>query len=171
MKRGLSMKDPAEQKHESEELSPEPSSRAQTPTALAANASKSSSPKIAGNFEIGQLVADKYRILSLIGRGGMGCVYEIEHVFLNKHFALKVLTSSSLSSVAILRFQKEAKAAALLDYPSLIRVVEFGLIDEEQPFLLMELIRGKTLAELIKHDRRLPLDTVLPIFKEICLGL
>jgi serine/threonine protein kinase len=116
-------------------------------------------------------LADRYRIVRLLGKGGMGTVYEVEHVFLQKRFALKLISAISSSDVTLRRFQQEAKAAALLDYPYLVKVHDFGIVNGDQPFFIMDLIEGSTLSSLIAERGRAPLDTVLTIFKQVCLGL
>lgn len=118
-----------------------------------------------------QLVAGRYRILSLIAQGGMGAVYRAEQVFLRKQYALKTLTSGDVSDVNWRRFQKEARAAALLDHPNLIKVHDCGLINDDQPFFIMDLVDGVTLAQMIKTTNHLPLNTGLEIFVQACRGI
>jgi len=119
-------------------------------------------------FAPGQIVADRYRIIRLLGQGGMGKVYEVENVFLQKRFALKVLGSQK--ETALRRFQQEAKAASRLDHPSLIKVQDFGLLDGAQPFLIMDLVTGVTLSEVIKRAP-LTFNEATHVFKQICWGL
>jgi serine/threonine protein kinase len=118
----------------------------------------------------GQILAGKYRVISLIGHGGMGSVYKVEQMLLNKVCALKTLNAHKISDDAWRRFQYEAKAAALLDHPCLIKVLDMGLLDEEHPFFTMELAEGQPLANMLK-DGPLPLDMVLEIFHQLSLGL
>jgi len=118
----------------------------------------------------GTIIAKRYRVLFLIGHGGMGSVYKVEQLLLNKNYALKTLQASTISDNAWRRFQQEAKAAALLDHPALIKVVDMGLIDEGHPFFVMELAEGVPLSSLLKSGP-LPLDTVLEIFRQLSLGL
>jgi len=126
------------------------------------------SPPDTTAFMPGQIVAERYRIVRLLGQGGMGKVYEVENVFLQKRFALKVLGSQKES--ALRRFRLEAKAASRLDHPSLIKVHDFGLIDGEQPFLIMDLVTGVTLSSVLKRAP-LTFDAATNIFKQICWGL
>src|ERR1700733_14597741 len=79
----------------------------------------------------GHVIGGKYKILSMLGSGGMGTVFRVQQVFLNKDFALKRLECGKISDVAIRRFQMEARAASLLNHPNLVQVHDFGLLDNE----------------------------------------
>lgn len=118
----------------------------------------------------GDVVADQYRIISPIGQGGMGVVYEVEQIFLQKRFALKVVNLQNLTDVGLRRFQKEAQALAVLDDPCLAKVVSFGLLNGTAPYLVMNLVKGVTLSALIKSGA-LSHETILIFFKRICRGL
>lgn len=115
-------------------------------------------------LEPGTLVAERFRIVELLGRGAMGSVYRVEQVFLNKQFALKVLNGLIVSSNTVRRFQNEAKTASRLDHPNLAKAIDFGLIEGNHPFLIMELVSGKTLADHLKKTGRLTLPMALTIF-------
>src|SRR5438477_11114386 len=108
---------------------------------------------------VGALIGDRYRVLSRLGRGGMGVVYRVEHVMMKKEVALKLLHPelSRLDEVAR-RFEREAEAAARLDHPNIITVTDFGRADG-QLFLVMELLSGRSLAELLRSGQRRPLGT------------
>ena len=127
-------------------------------------------PQRSSRLQAGQLIADRYRVISLLGEGGMGSVYKVEQVFLRKEFALKTLSAGGISTVNWRRFQKEAKAAALLDHPALIKVQDFGLFDEDQPFFVMDFVEGETLSAILKRGA-MPLNMVLEVFQQACLGL
>jgi len=98
----------------------------------------------------------------------MGAVYEVENVFIGKRFALKVLNSQTDSAVR--RFQIEAKAASRLDHINLLKVYDFGLLDGERPYLLMDLAHGVPLSSVITK-KTLSFEAVLNIFRQICAGL
>ena len=90
-----------------------------------------------------------YRILGEIGRGGMGVVYEAEHVTLGRKVALKVLSARmSVNALALSRFQREAKTIAKLHHTNIIPLFEFGE-DQGIAFLAMQLIQGKSLDHVI----------------------
>ncbi len=120
---------------------------------------------------LNQIVEGRYRVIALLGEGGMGAVYKVEQIFLKREQALKTLRTSRVSDVSWRRFQKEAKAAALLDHPALVKVHDFGLIEEAQPFFVMDLAAGRTLSAIIKERGALPLDMVTIIFRQLCGGL
>lgn len=119
----------------------------------------------------GELVGGRYKILSLIGKGAMGSVYRAEQVFLRREVALKTINASVASDIAIVRFQKEAQAANKLEHPNLVRVTDFGMLDEERPFFVMELAAGETLATYLKERGVMPVSTALKIFIAISNAL
>ena len=120
-----------------------------------------------------------YRILTLLGGGGMGLVYKAEDLKLNRPVALKFLPEELASdSLAIQRFEREAKAASALNHPNICTIYgveEYG----PQPFMAMELLEGESLRELIAehgpHDSsgtsHLPLPKILDIAIQIATGL
>jgi len=92
----------------------------------------------------GTLVADRYKVVGALGRGGMGHVYRAEHVGLHKEVALKVLGAPGVDQLAA-RFEREAHAIARLDHPGCVRVLDYGAAGGA-PYLAMELLEGPTLA-------------------------
>lgn len=118
----------------------------------------------------GSLVLDRYKVIELLGKGGMGSVYHVQHVHLKSEFALKVLNKQADSNVWR-RFDNEAKAASRLDHPNLIKVQDSGLLPDGQPFFIMDLVKGETLADLIKRSGRLPLKETLKIFIQVGFAL
>jgi eukaryotic-like serine/threonine-protein kinase len=101
-------------------------------------------------FAPGTLVAERYRIIGSIGRGGMGHVYRAEHIWLHKEVALKVLGISGVDQLAA-RFEREAHAVARLDHPGCVRVIDYGMAGGA-PYLAMELLEGKTLAATLRDE-------------------
>ncbi len=117
------------------------------------------------------LVAEKYRITSQIGSGGMGSVYIVRQIFLGKDFALKLLAGTDHSDVAVQRFQQEARTTALLRHPNLVEVHDFGIYENDRPFLVMDLVQGYTLARLLKRSGTLSVDYVIALALEVSRGL
>jgi serine/threonine protein kinase/Tol biopolymer transport system component len=126
---------------------------------------------------VGQRVSH-YRVLSLLGGGGMGLVYRAEDLKLDRPVALKFLPEEMASdSLAIHRFEREARAASALNHPNICTihgVEEHG----NQPFIVMELLEGESLRELISRcaaqddkGSSLPLDRILDIAIQIAEGL
>lgn len=119
----------------------------------------------------GEIIAGRYKVISLLGHGGMGSVYKVEQIFLKKEYALKMLNSVGLSDVVLRRFQKEAQAASKLDHPSLVKAHEFGLIDGSQPFFVMDLAEGETLSGHLKRHGMLSQAETIRLMIPICFGL
>ncbi len=133
---------------------------------------KSIQPQISStaDFHQDQILAGRYRVLSLLGQGGMGVVYKVEQIFLGKELALKTIMKSEQTEFTLRRFQTEARAVFSLSHPNIIAVHDFGLLDEHTPFMAMEIVNGKTLGEFIK-ERQLSVDEIIPIFIQVCFGL
>ena len=89
-------------------------------------------------------VADRYKVLSVLGSGGMSRVYRAQHVALGTEVALKLLGDAQHAA----RIAREAQAIARLDHPGCVRIRDHGLDEEGAPYLAMELLEGPTLAEL-----------------------
>ena len=119
----------------------------------------------------GAVLSGRYEVISVIGSGGMGVVYKVKQPYLRKYFALKTVRSPYLSEQAITRFRKEAKAAGALDHPGLVAVHDFGLLEDGQPFLVMDLIETGSLWDAIKQCGQLPEERVLDIFEQACDAL
>jgi len=95
-------------------------------------------------------VIGNYRVVSELGRGGMGTVFRVEHAILGRHHALKVIQASALerSPTAGPRFLREARAASRVRHPNIVDVFDFGYVDG-RPYYVMELIDGRSLDTLI----------------------
>ncbi len=121
---------------------------------------------------IGQTLAGRYEILSKLGEGGMGIVYKARHTSLDRLVAVKVmLHAHTRDSAALQRFQREAKVLSAVEHPNLIFVHDFGETDSKEPFLVMELLEGKTLAEIIEKHGKVPVAVAVEVFVEICEGM
>jgi tRNA A-37 threonylcarbamoyl transferase component Bud32 len=117
------------------------------------------------------VIDDRYRIISVLGRGGCGCVYKVVQMSLKKQFALKTLNPVNTSEITTLRLHKEAQAASRLEHPNLVRAVDFGMINGTQPFLVMDLVEGPTLGQYLKTHGRTSMSTALEIFRPLCDAL
>lgn len=122
-------------------------------------------------FEPGTLLLDKFRVVEHLGAGGMGNVYRVDHLLLEKPFAFKCLNKFQEADASWKRFQNEAKAAQLLDHPNLLKVFEFGLLESGQPFFLMELVEGTTLADEIKRLGHLPTQRAITLFIQVAFAI
>jgi Protein kinase domain len=126
----------------------------------------------ADDLQPGQIIADRYEVLSLIGRGTMGSVYRVQQLHLQKKVALKVLNKvAGTGSNNQRRFQNEAVAAGRLDHPNLVRALDFGFLENEQPYIVMELVQGETLADYLNREGRLGPEAAAELFIPLCLAL
>lgn len=121
---------------------------------------------------IGTVLAERYKILSLAGTGGMGSVYKGMHLLMDRVVAIKMLHAHLVSnSHALQRFQQEAKASCALAHPNIISVYDFGVAPQGQPYLVMEYLEGTSLSDVIQKEKHLPSDRVLHIFTQCCDAL
>ena len=119
----------------------------------------------------GAILLDRYKVIGLLGRGGMGSVYSVEHLNLQKSYAMKFLHKHQANDAAWRRFETEARAANKLDHPNLVKVHDSGLLTDGQPYFIMDLVEGESLAEILKTSGRLPLDRALKIFIQVGFAL
>lgn len=116
----------------------------------------------------------RYKILSVIGSGAMGVVYRAHDLQMDRDVAIKILSlpeDSLNDSVMRERFIREAQTLALLDHPSIIKLLSWGFSDTNDLFLVMELLEGKTLAAELKDVSRLSPTKFHQIFSQIFAGL
>lgn len=113
----------------------------------------------------------KYKLLRLIGTGGMSSVYLAEHVLMKQKRAVKVLPKSRVNDSSYLaRFHLEAQATASLDHPNIVRAYDVDN-DGEQHFLVMEYIDGKDLQNIVKQEGPLPLELACNYIAQTAVGL
>jgi len=131
----------------------------------------SSDPIGGGRFTPGAIIGERYRIVALLGRGGMGEVYRAEDLRLVQVVAIKFLPEAlSRDASALARFHSEVRVARQVSHPNVCRVFDIG--DAEGiPFLTMEYVDGEDIASLIRRIGRLPQDKATEISRQICAGL
>src|ERR1700728_2463831 len=146
--------------------SPRPSSRSSSRT--------SSFPEYMvseGRFLPGRLIAGRYRIIALLGKGGMGEVYRADDLTLGQAIALKFLPDAAGRDEALLeRFRNEVRIARRVSHPNVCRVYDVGEV-EGQTFFTMEYSDCEDLASLLRRIGRLPPDKALDIARHLCAGL
>ena len=123
-----------------------------------------------GRFPPGTLVNGRYRIVGLLGRGGMGEVYRATDLALAQAVALKFLPEAGVSERVLERFHAEVRIARQVSHPNICRVYDIGEVDG-QPFISMEYVDGEDLADLLQRIGRLPADKALETARKICAGL
>jgi serine/threonine-protein kinase len=124
-----------------------------------------------GAFTPGTVVADRYRIIGLLGRGGMGEVYRADDLKLGHPVALKFLPKELSSDPSRLeRFYAEVRLARQVSHPNVCRVYDVAELDG-QHYLTMEYVDGEDLSSLLKRIGRLPSDKALEISRHLCAGL
>lgn len=100
---------------------------------------------------IGRTLAGRYRIVRELGEGGMGSVFEAEHLTLGRRVAVKILLDQhATSSDFRARFEREAKVLSALSHPNIVTVTDFGF-EAEMPFLVMDLLEGRELGDLLEE--------------------
>ena len=125
----------------------------------------------AGRFLPGSLLAERYRIVALLGRGGMGEVYRADDLTLGQPVALKFLPEEAAKDPALLeRFRGEVRISRKVSHPNVCRVYDVGEVDG-QTFFTMEYVDGEDLASLLRRIGRLPNDKAIDIARQLCAGL
>jgi len=117
------------------------------------------------------ILFDKFRVVKLLGCGGMGSVFQVEHLHLRTQYALKCLNKLQHDDATWRRFEIEARAANILDHPNLIKVHDSGLLPDGQPYFVMDFVNGVTLADEISRTGRLPVPSVLKLFIQVGFAL
>ncbi len=122
---------------------------------------------------IGMIIADRYRIVELLGRGGMGIVYKVEHVRIGKLLAMKLLAGElSRNQEVVRRFKTEALTASKLSSPNTVQVFDFGVAESQGlTYLVMELVTGDDLGRVLKLNNALPATRIGRIVLQVANSL
>jgi serine/threonine protein kinase len=130
----------------------------------------------ASGYSEGSVVAQKYRLVRILGEGGMGAVWVAQNLTLGVQVALKLIRSEIEGKVDGLseRLLTEARAAASIGHPAIIQVFDFGLTEHREPFIAMELLHGDSLAQVVKKRGRIAagraVRTILPVIEALCVA-
>ena len=128
--------------------------------------------KFGGLGRFTETTLGSYRLGKILGRGGMGEVYEATHVTTHEAAAVKLLHAHILADPDLLRrFMREAKIAATLVVPNVVRVVEIGGLDAPVPYIAMERLRGEDLADHLRRHRSLSIAKTLTLVRQVGHGL
>jgi protein kinase-like protein/zinc ribbon protein len=145
--------------------------RVPRPPSASAGTLSSSDAIGGGRFVPGQIIADRYRIVALAGRGGMGEVYRVEDLKLGQIVAIKFLPDSlSQDAAALARFHAEVRIARTVSHPNVCRMFDIGDMDGVT-FLTMEYVDGEDLSSLVRRIGRLSTDKAAEIARQMCAGL
>ena len=142
-----------------------------SPTRSAGGEGPARSPRGGGRFGPGVVLAGRYQILGLLGRGGMGEVYRAEDLSLGQPVALKFLPDDVVADAdRLARFRTEVSIARQVSHPNVCRVYDIGDVDGHV-FLSMEYIDGEDLASLLRRIGRLAPDKAVEMARQLCAGL
>jgi serine/threonine-protein kinase len=121
---------------------------------------------------LGRVVDGRYRVLQKLGEGGMGAVYQVEHVHMGKYMAMKLLLREfSGNRDLVRRFRREAQAISRLTHPHTVQVFDFGRSADGAMYMVMEYLQGETLADIIARDGPLTPRRAARIVSQICQSL
>ncbi|HVG30015.1 MAG TPA: protein kinase [Pyrinomonadaceae bacterium] len=139
----------------------------------AASACDADGAELTLTLPVERTVEGRYRLERLIGKGGMGAVYEATHLKLNHKVAVKILGGQMFGDPSALRrFEREAQALARLSqHPNIVSVHDYGELATEGAFLVMDLIEGESLGSLLKRERRVAPARAADIFEQVLEGL
>jgi eukaryotic-like serine/threonine-protein kinase len=124
------------------------------------------------SLEVGQLLDNKYRIVKMIGEGGMGAVFEGENVRINRRVAIKVLHAAFAGNSDVMqRFEREAQAAGRIGNDHILEVLDLGNLPDGDRFIIMEFLDGEPLSARIKNRGRLMPHELAPLMRQVLVGL
>jgi serine/threonine-protein kinase len=138
----------------------------------ALDAGHATPPPPSGLLAPGSLVDGRYRIIALLGTGGMGSVYRAEHEAIGRAVAVKVLHPEHCKSPAEReRFRREARVAVKLRSPHVVETLDFGEDSGGRLFLVMELLTGEPVRNVLAREGRLPPERVVRLLRQLLTGL
>jgi TPR repeat protein/tRNA A-37 threonylcarbamoyl transferase component Bud32 len=117
----------------------------------------------------GSIIAEKYLIESVIGKGGMAMVFKAKHLLMERTVAIKMmLPECAADESSAKRFQREAQAASSLSHPNVINVYDFGVIDGDKPYIVMDYLEGVSLESVVEDNGPMPPSRAIPIMVQVC---
>ncbi len=121
---------------------------------------------------IGKILAGRYQVISVLGRGGMGTVYKAVQTDIDRPVALKTLhLSRVMDSHTIQRFRSEAQAVSRVRHPNTVTLYDFGVSDQGVPFLVMEMLDGRSFRDVLKDSGFMKIGRINLIFQQVCSAL
>lgn len=122
-------------------------------------------------FETGLLVDGKYRIIDLLGQGGMGVVYKAHHLMLNKEVAIKFLRTECMDERAWQRFQLEARTLGRLKHRNLVAIHDLGVFQGQFPYYVMDILEGESLWDMVRRSGPLTEQEALEMYIQAAMAL
>lgn len=120
---------------------------------------------------IGELIENRFEIEKHIGTGGMATVYRAKHSQVDLHVAIKILNRDEMNEKDIERLKREAKVLNSIFHPNVVKVYSFGFLESGEPYLVLDLLDGKSLDQMIQSEKCLPIVWLLKAFEQVCDGL
>lgn len=122
---------------------------------------------------IGRVLDGKYKVLARVGGGGIGVVYRAEQLRTGAEVAIKVLHAQFVTDASFLeRFRREARAAAKLNHPNIVRIYDFVEATDDSPaFIAMEFVQGKPLSTVLRDEGKISQARAITLMREICAGV
>src|SRR5271170_3401705 len=122
--------------------------------------------------DIGQVIDGKYRVIAMIGEGGMGAVFSGEHLRLHRRVAIKMLHAAMAHNVEVVRrFEREAQAAGKIGNDHILEVLDIGELPSGERFMVMEFLDGEPMNARLERLGRLTPRQVYPLVRELLEGL
>ena len=125
----------------------------------------------AKTYAAGDIIASKYKLTRIIGEGGMGAVWLARNLLLDVDVAVKLILSQMSTPDTSKRLLIEARAAARIEHPSIVRIFDFGETEHGDPFIVMEVVRGESLADVLERKVRLPVLNAVQLMLPIASAL
>ncbi len=126
----------------------------------------------------GTVLGEKYKLIDRLGKGGMGSVYRAEHLFLEKQYAVKIILPEHIEDAHLIeRFRQEAKATSELEHENIVRVFDYGEVEEDWrlvlAYIVMEILEGKSLKDLLHEEpeHKLQPSRAVNLMIQICEGV
>src|SRR6266850_1312812 len=125
-----------------------------------------------GAVDVGDLVEGRYRIIKVLGEGGMGTVYLAEHTLIKRKVAVKILHAQFASDAHVVeRFMNEARAAGTLGHPNIVESTDMGFTHDHVPYIVFEFLEGALLTDEIYRVGGLPVRRAVRIAQQIASAL
>ncbi len=119
-------------------------------------------------MELNDVIDGRYRLDAVLGEGGMAIVYKAKDLILNKDFALKIIKEETMkNAVNLTRFEREARTAASLNHPNIVRVVTLGNY-KGRPYMVNEFVNGKTLRDVLNQRGKLSFIEACDVMLQLC---